>query len=58
MTSVKGHVMSTSFYAKEESWDVDPRTLFDAPIRKVATEEHVVKHLKHEGKGVDYLVLW
>lgn len=61
MTSVCGHVMSLDFHHKFNNWDaVDPQELFTATtLKKEANEKlQMPKFLKHEGKGVDYVVLW
>lgn len=61
VTSVTGHVYSCDFPREFNNWDVvDPATLFDAPIEKIEAnpKSQIVRHLAHEAKGVDYLVLW
>lgn len=37
---------------------VDPATLFDAPVERVAEKKGIVHLLQNEGKGSDFLVLW
>jgi DNA topoisomerase-3 len=59
VTSVVGHVFSTDFPSAYQSWDkVDPGTLFDAPVERVAEKKGIVHMLQNEGKGCDYVVLW
>ena len=59
VTSVVGHVFSTDFPSAYQSWDkVDPLTLFEAPVERVAEKKGIVHLLQTEGKGIDYLVLW
>ena len=61
MTSVCGHVMTLDFHHKFNNWDaVNPQELFTATtLKKEANEKlQMPKFLLHEGKGVDYIVLW
>jgi DNA topoisomerase-3 len=59
VSSVVGHVFSTDFPSAYQSWDkVDPGTLFDAPVERVAEKKGIVHLLQNEGKGCEYLVLW
>ena len=59
VTSVVGHVFSTDFPSSYQNWDkVDPGTLFDAPVERVAEKKGIVHLLQNEGKGCEYLVLW
>lgn len=61
MTSVCGHVMTLDFHHKFNNWDaVNPQELFTATtLKKEANEKlQMPKFLQHEGKGVDYIVLW
>ena len=37
---------------------VDPATLFDAPVERVAEKKGIVHLLQNEGKNSDFLVLW
>jgi DNA topoisomerase-3 len=61
VTAVTGHIYSLDFPAKYQNWDaVDPMELFSAPT--VHTSEGrasgIVRHLQHEARGMDTLVLW
>ena len=61
MTSVCGHVMTLDFHHKFNNWDaVNPQELFTATtLKKEANEKlQMPRFLQHEGKGVDYIVLW
>jgi DNA topoisomerase-3 len=59
VTSVVGHVFSTDFPQRFQSWDkVEPITLFDAPVERNAEKQGIVHHLKENGRGADYLVLF
>ncbi|OUM66028.1 hypothetical protein PIROE2DRAFT_6826 [Piromyces sp. E2] len=61
MTSVMGHVYSLDFPREYNNWDaVDPITLFEAPTVKLEAnpKTHLIKHLRAESKGIDYLILW
>ena len=61
MTSVCGHVMTLDFHHKFNNWDaVNPQELFTATtLKKEANEKlQIPRFLQHEGKGVDYIVLW
>ena len=60
VTSVIGHVFSIDFTPKFQSWDIDPKLLFDAPtVKKEATPKaRIVQHLQSEAKRCEYLVLW
>ncbi|KAM7300250.1 DNA topoisomerase 3-beta-1 [Ixodes scapularis] len=61
MTSVCGHVMTTDFTGKYNSWDrVDPAELFSAPTEKKEANPklQLPRFLEKEGQGCDYLVLW
>ncbi|CAN7994772.1 unnamed protein product [Ixodes hexagonus] len=61
MTSVCGHVMTTDFIGKYNSWDrVDPAELFSAPTEKKEANPklQIPRFLEKEGQGCDYLVLW
>lgn len=59
MTSVKGHVLSTDFPARFQSWDkTDPRDLFDAPVERKECSGGMCRHLQTVAKGCDQLVLW
>ncbi|EDV28672.1 uncharacterized protein TRIADDRAFT_49643 [Trichoplax adhaerens] len=61
VTSVCGHVYSLDFLPQYNNWDaVDPVDLYDAEVKKkdANPDQNIVKFLKHEGQGIDYLVLW
>lgn len=59
VTSVAGHVFSVDFPQQYQSWDsVEPAELFDAPIDKKACQGSIVRHLKEQAAGVDFIVLW
>ncbi|KAH6923707.1 hypothetical protein HPB50_005177 [Hyalomma asiaticum] len=61
MTSVCGHVMTTDFLSKYNSWDrVDPAELFNAPTEKKEANPklQLPRFLEKEAQGCDYLVLW
>ncbi|XP_064471514.1 DNA topoisomerase 3-beta-1-like [Ornithodoros turicata] len=61
MTSVCGHVMTTDFIGKYNSWDkVDPAELFNAPTEKKESNPklQLPRFLEKEAQGCDYLVLW
>ncbi|GAX14392.1 DNA topoisomerase III [Fistulifera solaris] len=59
VTSVAGHVFSVDFPQQYQSWDsVDPSELFDAPVDKKPCQGSVVRHLKEQSAGVDFIVLW
>lgn len=61
VTSVAGHIYNRDFPKQYASWvNTDPVTLFDAETVKVEAnrKSRLVQHLKHEGKGIDFLILW
>lgn len=59
VTSVAGHVFSVDFPPQFQSWDsVDPAELFDAPVVKKPNKGSIIKHLKDEARGVNFIVLW
>ena len=61
VTSVTGHIYSLDFPSKYQSWDaVDPMDLFSAPTvhNTEGRGGGIAKHLQHEAKGMDALVLW
>ncbi|PRP75307.1 hypothetical protein PROFUN_05618 [Planoprotostelium fungivorum] len=50
---------SCDFPPEYQSWTtVDPATLFDAPTIKEESGKGMCRHLRDEGKDVDFLVLW
>ena len=60
VTSVTGHVLTIDFPHRFQSWDLDPGTLFDAPVVKKEASKGtgVVEHLEREARGASYLILW
>ena len=59
VTSVAGHVFGLDFPKNYQSWDqVDPATLFEAPVQKSPCKGSIVKHLHEVSKGVDFICLW
>ncbi|ORX86072.1 prokaryotic type I DNA topoisomerase, partial [Anaeromyces robustus] len=61
MTSVMGHVYSLDFPREYNNWvTVNPIDLFDAPTIQLEAnpKTHLIKHLRAESKGIDYLILW
>lgn len=56
-----GHVYQRDFTSDKKDWDsVDPYSLFDSETVKLEAnyEQRVIRHLEHEAKGADFLVLW
>lgn len=61
MTSVSGHLMQLEFLVSYRNWrNVDPRSLFDAPIRKTVPEDFIKikKTLEREIRGCQGLIIW
>lgn len=60
MTSVCGHVMSSNFTGKYNSWEIDPLELFSCPILKQEANPKLRMNsfLEREAKGCTHLVLW
>ncbi|KAM8715173.1 hypothetical protein ACLKA7_002251 [Drosophila subpalustris] len=61
MTSVSGHLMQLEFLVSYRNWrNVDPRSLFDAPIRKTVGEnyEPIKRTLEREIRGCQGLIIW
>ena len=60
VTAVTGHVLSIDFPARFQSWDVDPSSLFDAPVvkKEASKGSRVVEHLEREARGAARLILW
>ena len=60
VTAVTGHVLSIDFPARFQSWDVDPSSLFDAPVvkKEASRGSRVVEHLEREARGAARLILW
>lgn len=57
MTCVLGHIYRTDFAAESQD-AADPAALFDARVKKLADKSVVERHLQHESRGVDALILW
>ena len=53
VTAVLGHVLTIDFPPRFQSWDVDPRALFAAPVTKLEASPgaRVVEHLERESRG-------
>lgn len=61
MTSVSGHLMQLEFLVSYRNWrNVDPRSLFDAPVRKAVAENFlpIKKTLEREIRGCQGLIIW
>ncbi|KAH8274166.1 hypothetical protein KR044_013327 [Drosophila immigrans] len=61
MTSVSGHLMQLEFLVSYRNWrSVDPRSLFDAPIRKTVGEDYqgIKRTLEREIRGCQGLIIW
>ncbi|XP_023163918.2 DNA topoisomerase 3-alpha isoform X2 [Drosophila hydei] len=61
MTSVSGHLMELEFLQSYRNWrNVDPRSLFDAPIRKSVSENYlpIKRTLEREVRGCQGLIIW
>ncbi|ALC38886.1 Top3alpha [Drosophila busckii] len=61
MTSVSGHLMQLEFLHSYRNWrNVDPRSLFDAPIRKTVGENYqpIKRTLEREIRGCQGLIIW
>ena len=59
VTAVTGHVLTIDFPQRFQSWDLDPSSLFDAPVVKKETKgSRVVEHLEREARGAQQLILW
>lgn len=61
MTSVSGHLMHLEFLSSYRNWqNVNPESLFDAPIRKACTEqfEPIKRTLEREVRGCHGLIVW
>ncbi|KAH8377324.1 hypothetical protein KR093_004897 [Drosophila rubida] len=61
MTSVSGHLMQLEFLVSYRNWrNVDPRSLFDAPIRKAVGEDYqgIKRTLEREIRGCQGLIIW
>jgi len=61
MTSVSGHMMQLAFQVSYKNWrTVDPRSLFDAPVKKgVGSDYEPIKRtLEREVRGCQGLIIW
>ncbi|KAH8255587.1 hypothetical protein KR038_006834 [Drosophila bunnanda] len=61
MTSVSGHLMQLEFPLSYRNWRVvDPRSLFDAPVKKSvgADYEPIKRTLEREVRGCQGLIIW
>lgn len=61
MTSVSGHLMQLEFLATYRNWrNVDPKSLFDAPVRKTVGENYqaIKRTLEREIRGCQGLIIW
>mmetsp|Transcript_35891 Transcript_35891/g.57265 ORF Transcript_35891/g.57265 Transcript_35891/m.57265 type:complete len:828 (-) Transcript_35891:259-2742(-) len=59
VTSVVGHVFSVDFPQEYQNWgSTDPLELFNAPVRRQAEKQGIVRLLQSEASGCEYLVLW
>ncbi|XP_068146758.1 DNA topoisomerase 3-alpha [Drosophila tropicalis] len=61
MTSVSGHLMQLEFQVSYRNWrTVDPRSLFDAPIKKSVGESYapIKRTLEREIRGCQGLIIW
>ncbi|EDX05523.1 GD24215 [Drosophila simulans] len=61
MTSVSGHMMQLAFQVSYKNWrTVDPRSLFDAPVKKGvgADYEPIKRTLEREVRGCQGLIIW
>ncbi|XP_017015813.2 DNA topoisomerase 3-alpha [Drosophila takahashii] len=61
MTSVSGHLMQLEFQVSYRNWRVvDPRSLFDAPIKKSVGPDYepIKRTLEREVRGCQGLIVW
>ncbi|KAH8273722.1 hypothetical protein KR018_010734 [Drosophila ironensis] len=61
MTSVSGHLMQLEFQVSYRNWRVvDPRSLFDAPIKKSVGKDYepIKRTLEREVRGCQGLIIW
>ncbi|XP_061401993.1 DNA topoisomerase 3-alpha-like [Musca vetustissima] len=61
MTSVSGHLLQLEFLNSYRNWqNVDPESLFDAPIRKGCNEQYqpIKRTLEREVRGCQGLIIW
>ncbi|XP_017050516.1 DNA topoisomerase 3-alpha [Drosophila ficusphila] len=61
MTSVSGHLQQLEFMVSYKNWRVvDPRSLFDAPVRKTVGSDYepIKRTLEREVRGCQGLIVW
>lgn len=61
MTSVSGHLLTFEFLSSYRNWNnVDPQSLFDAPVRKACSENftNIKRTLEREVKSCNGLIIW
>ncbi|KAM7352037.1 topoisomerase 3-alpha [Cochliomyia hominivorax] len=61
MTSVSGHLLTFEFLSSYRNWNnVDPQSLFDAPVRKACSENFaaIKKTLEREVRSCQGLIIW
>lgn len=61
MTSVSGHLLTFEFLSSYRNWNnVDPQSLFDAPVRKSCSENFaaIKRTLEREVRSCQGLILW
>ncbi|XP_017033829.1 DNA topoisomerase 3-alpha [Drosophila kikkawai] len=61
MTSVSGHLMQLEFPVSYRNWRiVDPRVLFDAPVKKSVGSDYqpIKRTLEREVRGCQGLIIW
>nr|XP_017108876.2 DNA topoisomerase 3-alpha [Drosophila bipectinata] len=61
MTSVSGHLMQLEFAVSYRNWrNVDPGSLFDAPVRKSVGQDYepIKRTLEREVRGCQGLIIW
>ena len=61
ISAVSGHIYTADFPTDYQSYDFDPKELFDAPIEKVESNEDSylnIEWLKEISEGIDVLCLW
>ncbi|XP_023306069.2 DNA topoisomerase 3-alpha [Lucilia cuprina] len=61
MTSVSGHLLTFEFLSSYRNWNnVDPQSLFDAPVRKACSENFaaIKRTLEREVRSCNGLIVW
>ena len=61
ISAVTGHIYQVDFPDEYQGYDIDPFTLFDAPIEKVESDENSylnIEWLNGISKNIDILCLW